>query len=71
MPEKLVLLDGYYYQQINGAAMESPLGPTVATVFLIFKKKYGFRFVLLISKLSLIEYVDDTSLMRLCNLAYT
>lgn len=51
--------------------MESPLGPTVATVFLIFKKKYGFRFVLLISKLSLIEYVDDTSLMRLCNLAYT
>ena len=47
--------------------MESPLGPTVATVFLIFKKKYG----LLISKLSLIEYVDDTSLMRLCNLAYT
>ena len=67
MPEKLVLLDGYYYQQINGVAMESPLGPTVATVFLIFKKKYG----LLISKLSLIEYVDDTSLMRLCNLAYT
>ena len=32
--ESLILFNGIYYQQIDGVAMGSPLGPTLANVFL-------------------------------------
>ena len=32
--ESLILFDGCYYQQIDGVAMGSPLGPTFANIFL-------------------------------------
>ena len=34
--ESLILFDGCYYQQIDGVAMGSPLGPTLANIFLCF-----------------------------------
>ena len=36
MSESLVLFDGEYYNQIDGVAMGSPLGPTFTNVFLCF-----------------------------------
>ena len=35
MSESLVLFDGEYYKQIDGVAMDSPLGPTFANIFLL------------------------------------
>ena len=34
--ESLILFDGCYYQQIDGVAMGSPLGPTFANIFLCY-----------------------------------
>lgn len=34
--ESLFLFDGIYYRQIDGVAMGSPLGPTLANIFLCF-----------------------------------
>ena len=39
MSESLVLFDGEYYQQIDGVAMGSPLGPTFANIFLCFYER--------------------------------
>ena len=36
MSESLVLLDGEYYKQIDGVALDPPLGPTFANIFLCF-----------------------------------
>ena len=37
--ESLFLFDGDYYQQIDGVAMGSPLGPTLANAFLCYYEK--------------------------------
>ena len=37
--ESFILFNGSYYQQIDGVAMGSPLGPTLANVFLCFHEK--------------------------------
>ena len=34
--ESLVLFDGEFYKQVDGVAMGSPLGPTLANIFLCF-----------------------------------
>ena len=36
MSESLVLFDGEFYKQIDGVAMSSPLGSTLAKIFLCF-----------------------------------
>ena len=37
--ESFILFNGNYYQQIDGVAMGSPLGPTLANIFLGFNEK--------------------------------
>ena len=37
--ESFILFNGNYYQQIDGVAMGSPLGPTLVNVFLGFNEK--------------------------------
>ena len=37
--ESFILFDGEYYQQIDGVAMGSPLGPTLANIFLCHHEK--------------------------------
>ena len=39
MSESLVLFDGEFYKQIDGVAMVSPLGPTLANIFLCFHEQ--------------------------------
>ena len=39
MSESLVLFDGEFYKQIDGVAMGSPLGPTLANIFLCFHEQ--------------------------------
>ena len=64
MPESLVLLDGVYYKQIDGAALGSPLGPALANIFLSYHKQIWLKncpceFKPVIYK----RYVDDTFLL--------
>ena len=37
--DSFILFDGTYYQQVDGVAMGSPLGPTLANIFLGFHEK--------------------------------
>ena len=37
--ESFILFDGSYYQQVDGVAMGSPLGPTFANIFLAFHEE--------------------------------
>jgi len=37
--ESFILFDNRYYQQIDGVAMGSPLGPTLANIFLCYNEK--------------------------------
>ena len=37
--ESFILFNGQYYQQVDGVAMGSPLGPTLANVFLCYYEK--------------------------------
>ena len=39
MSESLVLFDGEFYKEIDGVAMGSPLGPTLANIFLCFHEQ--------------------------------
>ena len=39
MSESLILFDQQFYKQHNGDAMGSPLGPTLANVFLCYHEK--------------------------------
>ena len=64
MPESLVLFDGEYYKEIDGVAMGSPLGPTLANIFLsnheqIWLKNCPCEFNPVIYK----RYVDATFLL--------
>ena len=55
MTESIILFGDKYYSQIDGVAMRSPLGPTLANIFLWliltsfipFEYKYGFVHTLL------------------------
>ena len=62
--DALVLFNGKYYEQIDGVAMGSPLGPTLANVFLchweeIWLDKCPLQFKPLYYK----RYMDDTFLL--------
>ena len=41
--ESFFIFDGEYYTQIDGVAMGSPLGPTLANAFLCHFEKSGFQ----------------------------
>ena len=60
----LILFNGNYYEQTDGIAMGSPLGPTLANVFLchweeIWLKKCSIKFKPVFYK----RYMDDTFLL--------
>ena len=64
MSQSLVSFDGEFYKQIYGAAMSSPLGPTLAHIFLCFHKQIWLddcrvEFKLVIYR----RFVDDTFLL--------
>ena len=64
MSELLILFDQQFYNQHNGVAMGSPLGPTVADVFLCYHEKIWLQnssseFKPVIYR----RYVDDTFLL--------
>ena len=65
MSESIVLVDGEYYEQIDGVAMGSPLGLTFTNIFLscheeMWLKNCPCEFKPIIYK----RYVDDTLLFR-------
>ena len=47
MSESLIFLDQEFYKQYDGVAMVSPLGPTLANVFLCYHEKIWLQIVLL------------------------
>ena len=55
MSESLILFDQEFYKQHDGVATGSPLGPTLANVFFVIMKKFGFKIVLLNLNLLSIE----------------
>ena len=64
MSESLILLDQEFYKQDDGFAMDSPLGPTLANVFLchhenIWLQNYRSEFKPVVYR----RYVDDTFLL--------
>ena len=64
MSESLILLDQQFYKQQDGVAMGSPLGPTLANVFLCYHEKIWLQncpseFKPVIYR----RYVDDTFLL--------
>ena len=57
---KVFLFDLKYYSQIDGIAMGSPLGPTLANIFYVITKLRGLRTVQKPSNQCIIKrYVDD------------
>ena len=65
MSKSLILFDWEFYRQYDGAAMGSPLGPTLANVFLYYYVKIWlqscpseFKHVIYI------RYVNDTLMIR-------
>ena len=63
------LFDGDNYDQIDGAAMGSPLGPVLASIFMCnFEEKLVAD---VDSRPSIwFRYVDDTCVVRQCSLRY-
>ena len=64
MKDNLILFNGKYYIQVDGVAMGSPLGPTLANIFLchweeIWLEKCPLQFRPLFYR----RYVDDTFLL--------
>ena len=64
MSESLILFDQEFYKQQDGVAMGSPLGPTLANVFLCYHENIWFQdrpseFKPVIYR----RYVDDTFLL--------
>ena len=55
MSESFILFNQQLYKQHDGVAMDSPLGPTFANVFLCYHEKIGFKIVLLNLNLLSIE----------------
>ena len=64
MSESLVLFDGEYYKQIDGVAMDSPLGPTFANIFLCFYEQIWLENCPVEFKPAVYRrFVDDTFLL--------
>ena len=62
--ESFILFDGEYYQQIDGVAMGSPLGPTLANVFLGYhESKWLSNCPAAFKPLYYRRYVDDIFLL--------
>jgi hypothetical protein len=62
--ESLILFNGKYYQQIDGVAMGSPLGPTLANIFLGYKEtEWLDNCPLEFKPLYYRRYVDDIFLL--------
>ena len=64
MKDALILFNGKYYVQCDGVAMGSPLGPTLANIFLchweeIWLDKCPLQFKPLFYR----RYIDDTFLL--------
>ena len=43
LKESIILFDNKYYSQIDGVAMGSPLGPTLANIFLCYHESNWFK----------------------------
>ena len=64
MSESLILFDQQFYKQHDGVAMGSPLGPTLANVFLCYHEKIWLQNCLSEFKPVIYRrYVDDTFLL--------
>ena len=64
MSESLILFDQQFYKQYDGVAMGSPLGPTLANVFLCYHEKIWLQNCLSEFKPVIYRrYVDDTFLL--------
>ena len=64
MPESLILFDQQFCKQRDGVAMSSPLGPTLAKVFLCYHEKILLQNCTSEYKpVIYIRYVDDTFLL--------
>ena len=64
MSESLILFDQEFYKQHDGVAMSSPLGPTLANVFLCYHEKNWLQYCPSEFKLVIYRrYVDDTFLL--------
>ena len=58
------IFDGKYYKQKDGVAMGSPLGPSLASVFLYhFEKQWMSDCLIDYKSISYRRYVDDTFLL--------
>ena len=61
MSESLVLFDREYYQHVDGIAMGSPLGPTLANAFLCYHGQIWLENCRLEFKPAVYRrYIDDT-----------
>ena len=60
-----ILFDGNYYDQIDGVAMGSPLGPVLANLFMGFYKKQWLKEFNFYKVFLYRRYVDD--IICLCN----
>ena len=64
MSESLILFDREYNQQIDGAAVGSPLGPTLPNVFLCYHEQIWLeRCLLEFEPVVYGRYLDDTLLL--------
>ena len=63
------VLDGDYYDQIDGVAMGSPLGPVLADIFM---RNFEEKLVANVDSRPSIwfRYVDDLSVVRRCSFHY-
>ena len=63
MPESLILFDQQFYKQHDGVAMSSPLGPTLANVFLYHEKIWLQNCPSEFKPVIYSRYIDDTFLL--------
>ena len=62
--DSFFICDGKYYKQKDGVAMGSPLGPSLASVFLYhFEKQWMSDCLIDYKSISYRRYVDDTFLL--------
>ena len=62
--EKIIILDEHYYSQIDRVAIDSPLAPISAIIFLLhYKNKWLKNCSKAFKLLSYKRYVDDISVL--------
>ena len=61
------MYNGHLYKQIDGVAMGSPLGPTIANFFLANLEMEMFKKTNLIKPTVYLRYVDDVFAIFDCN----